>query len=255
MTIDSPPAWSPGPRRRSAPVRSPSTSATSTATRLPRRSVTVETQDSTSPPRSPRPRRDMPWSATLPLQPHGHQPLRPLTWTLEDGPTGMVLDPTTNALIWTPTPDQANTPRPSSSRSRTPRQARTNRLHGRRGGDDLPPQSPEPSPRAGAGVAYAYQVQADSPDGFYPLNYSVTTSPANVDITINSSTGLLQWPSPTLGSESVTVGVSDFVGLSATQTYTLVISSTSPGRPPTFNPPRAAAVCRRRLRLLVARRQ
>jgi hypothetical protein len=33
----------------------------------------------------------------------------PLVWTLESGPAGMVLDPATNALIWTPTAAQANT--------------------------------------------------------------------------------------------------------------------------------------------------
>src|SRR5207249_1044641 len=36
----------------------------------------------------------------------------PLTWTLNAGPTGMVLDPNTNALIGTPTPDQGGTFQP-----------------------------------------------------------------------------------------------------------------------------------------------
>ena len=59
-----------------------------------------------------------------------------------------------------------------------------------------------------------------------------------------SNTGLLQWASPTLGSESITVTASDFALLTATQTYTLTVQSTPPGSPPVISstPPLFASV-------------
>jgi large repetitive protein len=169
-----------------------------------------------------------------------------LSWKLDSGPEGMVLDPVTNSLVWTPTADQANTT-PSVT-------VEVDDGHG--GGAeqifqidvlaaDLPPMiSSEPPTSAGTGVTYAYQVVATSPDNFYPLRYSVTTSPNNTNITMNSSTGLLQWASPTTGTESITITVSDPAGLSASQTYNLTTSSTPPGKPPVISstPPLYAGV-------------
>ena len=169
-------------------------------------------------------------------------PLDPQFWSLDSGPTGMVLDPGTDALIWTPTPDQANTV-PTI----------TVQVHDGQGGtagltfqvdvlaSDTPPEFSDftPPTLAGVGVPYAYQVMAADADGS-PVAYSVTANPAppqNDPITISSS-GLLQWSNPTpLGPESITVTASDFAGLAATETFALTVQSTPPGSPPVFQPP------------------
>jgi YD repeat-containing protein len=74
------------------------------------------------------------------------------------------------------------------------------------------------------------------------ITYSLGLAPAG--ITINATTGLLSWPSPTTGTEVVTIQVTDPAGLSAGQTYNLVVSSTPPGNPPviTSTPPLNAGI-------------
>ena len=81
------------------------------------------------------------------------------------------------------------------------------------------------------GQAYSYQVTATDADG-NTLGYSLTTAPSGM--TINSNTGLIQWPQPTLGGPyNVTVNVSDGNGGTANQQFTLTVAISN--NPPVAN--------------------
>ena len=73
------------------------------------------------------------------------------------------------------------------------------------------------------GNLYSYQVKASDPDGDR-LTYSLTSCPKGM--TINPSTGLIQWnvPEGYKGEETVTVSVSDGHGGVTSQSFTLNIS-------------------------------
>ena len=168
----------------------------------------------------------------------------PMSWTLNAGPTAMVLDSNTNSLIWTPFAVQVGGQNVSVE------------VHDSNGGvatqtytvavlpADLPPVITSlPPTQAGVGVAYAYQVQANSPSGF-ALTYSLVGTPPSGMI-INSTSGYLQWPNPAAtGTYPVTIQATDFAGLYAQHPHSVVVGTAAPGYPPqiTSTPPLYAAV-------------
>ena len=167
----------------------------------------------------------------------------PTAWTLNFGPAGMVLDSNTNSLEWTPNSTQIGFQTVTVEVNDSLGGVATQTFQIDTLAADLPPTiSSQPSTQAGVGVSYSYQVVASSAAGF-ALTYSLQgTVPAGMQM---SPTGLLTWPNPTpVGSDPITILVSDLVGLSVTQSYTLVVSTTPPGIPPviTTTPPFTAGV-------------
>jgi len=82
---------------------------------------------------------------------------------------------------------------------------------------------------------YTYDVNATDPDGD-TLTYSLDVKP--IGMTIDSATGVISWTPTTaqIGSESVTVKVSDGA-LDITQSFTIVVSAAAaPGLAPTPEP-------------------
>jgi beta-lactam-binding protein with PASTA domain len=78
---------------------------------------------------------------------------------------------------------------------------------------------------AAVGSAYTYAVVATDPDPGDVLGYSLTVAPAGM--TINASTGLVQW-TPTagqIGSHEVAVRVQDPAGLFDTQLFVVVVAA------------------------------
>jgi large repetitive protein len=169
----------------------------------------------------------------------------PMTWTLDYGPTGMVLDPSTNTLLWTPTADEAGYQPVSvtvgdSNGGWATQSFRIDTLAA-----DSPPRFIDFTPPVLAGVdtPYAYQVEATDDDGSPVAYLPLATSPDNPNITIDPS-GLITWadPGPADTVETITVTAQDFAGLTATETYTLTVQTAAPGTPPVFNPPWPPAV-------------
>ncbi len=82
-----------------------------------------------------------------------------------------------------------------------------------------------PGTVATVAAPYAYDVDATDPDAGDTLTYSLTAAPANMSI--NPSTGLINWsPTPVqVGSQPVTVRVTDAAGLFATQSYSITVGS------------------------------
>jgi RHS repeat-associated protein len=109
---------------------------------------------------------------------------------------------------------------------------------------DRPPTiTSTPVTSATAEQLYVYDVEATDPDAGDLLTFSLDAFPA--DMTINASTGLIQWtPSAAqLGGHNVTVRVRDIAGLFALQNFTVQVNSPAIGTPFfTSAPPTTAVV-------------
>ncbi|MHB1524597.1 MAG: putative Ig domain-containing protein, partial [Candidatus Dormibacteria bacterium] len=168
----------------------------------------------------------------------------PLSWSLVQGLPGMVIDPSSGVLAWAPTADQVGshtiTVKLDDNQGSTAQQSYILVVQG---ANSPPTITSNPPLEVGQGVAYSYQVQATDPDGD-ALSYALTAAPTGM--TINATSGLVQWPDPTpVGSNpSVTVQVSDGQGGLATQSFTLSVTSAQPNQAPsiTSKPGLAASV-------------
>ncbi|MEW6418818.1 MAG: putative Ig domain-containing protein [Nitrospirota bacterium] len=92
---------------------------------------------------------------------------------------------------------------------------------------NLPPMIIEDTKYNFDGKMYTYQVKATDPDGD-PLTYSLKVAPASM--TINSSTGLIQWnvPQDFKGKTPITISVTDSHGGEASRSFTFEIISPHP---------------------------
>ena len=156
-------------------------------------------------------------------------------------PTGMTLTqtgPDTGVLTWTPTSDQVgqwniaiSTHAALSLQDFT--QGLT--LNVVATAPAVPPTitSTAPSP-ATIGDLYQYQVTASDENTGATLSYSLVTAPSGM--TIDPSSGLVSW-TPTSGAETsvpVTVEVTDSLGQSATQSFSLFVINPIVGTDPVF---------------------
>lgn len=145
----------------------------------------------------------------------------PLTYSVDaPAPTGLVVNPTTGLLTWTPTVAQA------------PGQAVIARVTDIGGlfavqGINLIVNAPPvivsvPTLTAKANVSYNYQVLALDPNA-QTLLYSLV-APAPGGMVINPTSGLVSWLPAVSGTFPVTVQVADPTGLVAQQAYTITVS-------------------------------
>jgi RHS repeat-associated protein len=166
-----------------------------------------------------------------------------LTFDLPIHPDGMVVDPVTGAVAWIPTADQVGT------------QNAVLRVEDARGDMDLqafqiavsvndPPVILSP-PRTTAvlGQTYHYPVKAVDPDGD-SVTYSLQAGPEGM--TIDPNSGLILW-APTsgqMGTNAVTVVVTDTQGLTANQSFNLQVVPASGNQTPTISstPPTAVGL-------------
>lgn len=107
-------------------------------------------------------------------------------------------------------------------------------------GSSAPPDGPTvtitsaPIVTGTVGVPYTYSVKAQN-NVVEKITYGLTTSPAGM--TIDAASGVITWPAPALGSHQVAVRASitsDGKAYAATQSYTLVITGTTPPLTITF---------------------
>jgi RHS repeat-associated protein len=153
----------------------------------------------------------------------------PLTFTLTESPSGMIIDITTGLIQWTPLQTHVG------------ENEVTIQVHDGRGGihtqsftitvqntNDPPQITSSPIPKATENKPYEYHVQATDEDGD-SLTYTLITSPTGM--TIDSATGLIRWtPDETqIGSHTIEILANDLQGGSPTQSYTLtVLKANSP---------------------------
>ncbi|MCC6540562.1 MAG: VCBS repeat-containing protein [Bryobacterales bacterium] len=150
-----------------------------------------------------------------------------LTYTVAAGPAGMNMNPSTGLIEWTPTAQQFGyvnvTVRVEDRTGRFATQ--TYRLFVEAEIiNNAPLITSTPITRGASGEPYGYRVTARDPDAGDLLTYSLTAAPAGM--TINQSTGTISWL-PTrvqVGTQTVTVRVTDLAGLSATQTFAVAVA-------------------------------
>ena len=94
--------------------------------------------------------------------------------------------------------------------------------------NDAPVITSAPVTTAIVGALYTYDVNAADPDLGDKLTYSLTTKPP--DMTINSTTGLIQWKPAKVGDNKVVVKVADSYSTPAfdTQSFTITVNPASP---------------------------
>jgi RHS repeat-associated protein len=149
----------------------------------------------------------------------------PLAWALETAPTGMSIDSKAGTVRWTPTLAQLGTNfvvvRTTDGQGGFASQSyvitvRTVNLS--------PLITSVPPTKAATNQLYTYAVRAEDPEGEL-LSFGLTNSPLNM--TIDSTNGIVQW-TPTagqLGTNSVTVRVTDPLQGLALQSYQIVVST------------------------------
>ncbi|MGA1870209.1 MAG: Ig-like domain-containing protein [bacterium] len=150
-----------------------------------------------------------------------------LTYSLDISPAGMIIDPLTGLIQWTPPIGEAG------DHSVTLRVTDTGGLFATQTftisvalgpGNHKPLITSTPITTATEGVLYSYDADASDPDAGDIFTYSLDISPAGM--TIDPLTGLIQW-TPAIGDagdHSVTLRVMDTGGLFSTQTFTITVS-------------------------------
>ena len=146
-----------------------------------------------------------------------------LTYSLTMSPAGMTINSSTGLINWTPTSTGDYDVIVEVSDNGYPVES-TNQnftIHvGQVSTNQAPNITSTPITLATVNQPYAYNVDATDPDGD-TLTYSLSTKPAGM--TINSSTGLINWTPASTGDYNVIVEVSDngYPVLSTTQSFTI----------------------------------
>lgn len=153
----------------------------------------------------------------------------PLSYLLEEGPEGMVLD--SHGVVKWQKPTLGNHSIKLSVSD--VQQHKVEQSYTLTIGDQIitnqPPQITSiPKIQGVVNDTYHYQIQANDPDGD-PLTYKLEEAPAGVIIDNN---GLVTWSNPILGTHTIKIAVNDG-NYTVTQTYDLAINSLpSDNRPP-----------------------
>ncbi len=163
-----------------------------------------------------------------------------LTWQITGAPSGMTQSPT-GRLNWLPGAGQGGSYRISitvrDSRNRTATQTFTLFIETQI--VNTPPQLiSTPLSSANVGRIYSYAVRATDADASDVLTYLLDNGPSGM--TLNSSTGLIQWTPTAQGAFPVVLRVRDLSGATATQSFTINTQNLNRGPAFTSIPPTSA---------------
>jgi len=162
---------------------------------------------------------------TLPQEVHNQGLMFRQLCALTAAPNGMTIDATTGVINWTPTNAQVGansvTIRVRDVALATVTQSYSITVANTNNG--APMITSTPVTAATPATPYSYDVAATDPDVGDTLTYSLVTAPSGM--TINSSTGLLQWTPTTLGMNAVTVRVQDAYTAFDTQSFSIVVAN------------------------------
>ena len=155
----------------------------------------------------------------------------PLTWSLNNAPAGMVIDPTTGMIAWTPQASDLGVHPISLTVNDGQGDTATQSFN-----LDVVPNfqgiafESQPPLTVGVNQAYSYTAQAIDPAGGV-VSYSLSSADTALGLAINPSTGVLTWTPATAGIYGVTVEASDNLGNRGTQSFALTVN---PNPPPTI---------------------
>ncbi|NEP10260.1 MAG: DUF4114 domain-containing protein [Symploca sp. SIO2C1] len=155
-----------------------------------------------------------------------------LFWELTQAPEGMVIDPQTGVVSWQPELSQVGehtiTAQVTDALGAFATQTFT--LEAR--GVNTPPQILSiPPTEIGINQTYRYTTQATDPEGD-PLSFSLGAHPEGM--TIDETTGEVQWTPTQVGTQEVEVVVRDTQGGVNRQVYAVVVTSAAVNQAPTI---------------------
>ena len=157
-----------------------------------------------------------------------------VVWSLDRGPAGLSIDATRGSVRWTPAFDQLGTHEVALRLTDTLGGSATQTFNVTVQAVNLPPAiSSVPPAAAMVGRPYTYAVRGNDPDGD-PLTFRLAAAPAGM--TIDPPTGFITWTPAAnqAGGQQVVVRVEDGRGWVGIQTYTVIVATTPPNRPPVF---------------------
>lgn len=154
-----------------------------------------------------------------------HPAVEPLQYELLEGPTGMAIEEDTGLLTWMPHQTGEHTVTINVTTPCGARATQTFTLTVLHVTNQPPVITSTPITTSQAGVMYHYTVTAEDPDGDV-LSYSLSIAPAGM--TINTTTGQIQWLPLAKDSFPVQVQVSDGRGGAATQSFVIAINNWAP---------------------------
>jgi hypothetical protein len=147
-----------------------------------------------------------------------------LTYSLEEAPDGMEIDDETGEITWTPD---------SSQLGENDVEVKVEDEHGATDtisfeiyvevGNSAPEITSPEVTTATQNVAYSYDVEATDADTDDTLTFSLDTAPPGM--TIDGTTGLIQWIPSVAGSHAVTVRVEDDEEAFDTQPFTITVAA------------------------------
>ncbi|BAZ48519.1 YD repeat protein [Nostoc sp. NIES-4103] len=154
-----------------------------------------------------------------------------LIWSLDNAPSGMVIDPTTGALRWQPQSTQVGdytvAIRLTDSYGFYVGQEYTLTVTG----TNTPPIFvSNPNTRAGVGQKYTYSVVAKDAEND-AITYTLNRRPADMTIDAN---GQIEWTPQAAGSYEIEVQATDAQGGTATQAYKIEVETTAINQAPTI---------------------
>ncbi|MGQ0800578.1 MAG: Ig-like domain-containing protein, partial [Pseudomarimonas sp.] len=168
-----------------------------------------------------------------------------ITYRLLNAPAGMWINPSTGTIRWETTAALAGS-YPITVEARDPQGAATQQRYELIVAADGPVIISTPITDATAGQSYRYLVAAFDPSANETLTYSLPSAPTGMSI--DPGTGDITWTpdASRLGTHAVVVKVTDAGGLSATQSYSLLVSAQVANTAPVFTsqPPLIAQVGR-----------
>ncbi len=149
-----------------------------------------------------------------------------ITYSLGTFPEGMTINPSTGLINWTPTAQQTGANEVVVVVSDTRNAATSQSFNVFVAEQNQPPVFSITSlPDATEDQAYSFTVTATDPNASDTLTFSIIAAPAALNI--DPQTGLIQWlpVNGNVGSNNVTLRVSDAAGLFAEQTFTITVAN------------------------------
>lgn len=156
-----------------------------------------------------------------------------LVYRLLDAPEGLWIHPDTGLTRWETTVDQTGS-YPVTIEVEDEHGLTATQHYNLVVQEEQPVIVSEPQTVADAGEQYRYLITAIDPNPDDQLTYSLVSGPSGV--VVDPSSGLLSWnpTSSMLGSHDMTVRVTDSLGLSDEQTFTVEVVEPEPNDPPVF---------------------
>ena len=156
-----------------------------------------------------------------------------LTYDLPVKPEGMTVDATTGTVVWQPNLEQVGTHdvilRVKDSQGGVNIQSFQVQVDAE---NTAPVITSNPPEQAVAGLPYQYRVRAQDAEGDN-LTFSLNNPPAGVSI--DENTGVLNFLPTAIGTQDISITVSDDRGGSTIQTYTLNVVDTAVNDAPTIS--------------------